>query len=84
VSRTRLKPLAVPRGLRVEEDDRTLPRAVWNPQRRPVAAVRESWRIDDEWWRHRVSRTYHTVVLEDGRLLTLFRDMEDGRWYRHG
>lgn len=49
-----------------------------------VAAERERWRIDDEWWRRPVSRMYHVVALDDGTLLTLYRDETDGRWYRQG
>jgi len=48
---------------------------------RHVEAVRERWRIDDEWWRERISREYLAVVLDDGRVLTLYHDLSDGRWY---
>lgn len=50
------------------------------PARR-VAVVRERWRIDDEWWREPISREYHVVVLDDGRVLTLFHDLTDDGWY---
>jgi len=46
-----------------------------------VEAVRERWRIDDEWWRSSISRVYLTVILDDGRPITLYRDLLDGRWY---
>jgi hypothetical protein len=49
-----------------------------------VASIRESWRIDDEWWRRPVSRLYHDVILENGQLLTLYRDRIEGAWYVHG
>ena len=49
-----------------------------------VLSVRERWRIDDEWWRDPIHRIYHQVVLEDGRVVTLYRDLVDGGWYLHG
>ena len=49
---------------------------------RAVVAVRERWRVDDEWWRRPISREYVEVVLDDGRRLVLFRDLETGEWYR--
>jgi hypothetical protein len=46
-----------------------------------VDGIREGWRIDDEWWRQAISREYVVVVLDDGSMLTLFRDLLDGLWY---
>jgi hypothetical protein len=43
--------------------------------------VRERWRIDDEWWRETISREYREIVLDDGRVVTLFHDLTDGLWY---
>lgn len=51
-------------------------------RRRPVAAVKDRWRLDDEWWRRPISRLYYLVELEGGVLLTLFRDLESGLWYQ--
>lgn len=78
----RLRPLDLPKAVPVRCNARHEPlqlrleRTVLK-----VASVRERWRIDDEWWRAPIHRIYHQVVLEDGRALTLFRDMVDGRWY---
>jgi hypothetical protein len=48
-----------------------------------VEAVLETWRIDDEWWRERaVSRLYFSLLLEDGRTVTVYRDLVSGRWAR--
>jgi hypothetical protein len=41
-----------------------------------------TWRIDDEWWKAPVSRIYFLIELESGAVLTVFRDLSDGRWYR--
>ena len=50
-------------------------------ERLSVAEVQDVWRIDDEWWRERpVSRLYWRLGLEDGRVLTLYRDLVSGRW----
>ncbi len=47
-----------------------------------VLAVRERWRVDDEWWRCPISREYVEVVLDNGRRLVLFRDLLTGAWFR--
>ena len=49
-----------------------------------VVAVRESWLVEDRWWTERpLRRRYWEVVTVDGRDLVVFRDLDDGRWYRH-
>lgn len=82
-----LRPLARPRPARVHTDASNRPTALREGGRREgeqlrrVLQVRESWRIDDEWWRRPISRVYWEVVLEPGRVVTLYRDLVDGRWY---
>ena len=52
-------------------------------RRREVTEVLGSWRIDDEWWRKQpVSRMYYRVVLEDGTMTGLFKDLVNGEWYQ--
>ncbi len=51
-------------------------------RRRAVAAVKDRWRLDDEWWKRPISRLYYLVELEGGMLFTLFRDLESGDWYQ--
>jgi hypothetical protein len=47
-----------------------------------VDATLEEWRLVDEWWREQpIRRRYFRLVLEDGRLLTVFCDLVDGAWY---
>ncbi|MGI9626274.1 MAG: hypothetical protein ACR2QM_05515 [Longimicrobiales bacterium] len=46
-----------------------------------VEAIREQWRIDDEWWRSPISRRYLQVVLTTGVLVTLFQDLVEEQWY---
>ncbi len=82
-SRPRLRPLGEPRPIHVRTDERGDPRFVRLPGRtaRKVEAVRERWRIDDEWWRKPISRAYYAVVLDDGRALTIYRDLVQDAWY---
>lgn len=50
---------------------------------RRVREVLDTWRIDDEWWRKEpVSRLYYRVVLEDGTMTSLFKDLIGGQWRR--
>ena len=51
-----------------------------------VRSVDDTWKVGpDEWWRgpaHIIERMYYELRLEDGRRLTVFRDMADGGWFR--
>jgi hypothetical protein len=62
--------------------DGVLEAVIINGDRRTVLMVRERWRVDDEWWRHSISREYVEVVLDDGRRLALFHDLLTGEWFR--
>jgi len=81
--RPKLKPLARPLVVTVRTDEHGEPVHVRLPGKtaRRVETVRERWRIDDEWWRESISREYLAVVLDDGRVLTLYHDLSDGLWY---
>lgn len=78
----RFRPLNTPAPLAVEADARGIPRAVlWRGAYRRVAAIHETWRVDDEWWRQEVARRYFAVELEGGRHITIFRDLLHDAWY---
>jgi hypothetical protein len=47
----------------------------------PVATILEIWRVDDEWWRHPISRRYVEVVLQNGRHVVLYEDLITGDWF---
>ena len=81
--RPRLRALGLPKVVTVRADENGEPVHVRLPGKtaRRVAVVRERWRIDDEWWRESISREYRIVVLDDGRVLTLYHDLSDGLWY---
>lgn len=49
---------------------------------KPVAAVVDHWRVDEEWWRQEISREYVEVEFADGQRLTIFRDLITGGWFR--
>jgi hypothetical protein len=53
-----------------------------NGKRSLVAAVRNTWRIDDEWWREKISRQYFRIELQSGMVLTIFRDLVSDKWYQ--
>lgn len=83
----RLRPLREPRPVAVEADAEGRPVAVrLRPgERLGVAEVQDTWRIDDEWWREQpVSRMYWQLALEDGEVVTVYRDLAAQRWFRQG
>ena len=47
-----------------------------------VASIRNTWRIDDEWWNVEISRLYFEVELDGGLPVVVFYDMVSGKWYR--
>jgi hypothetical protein len=77
-----MRPLALPRRIRVHTDAAGDPVAVRGRRElRRVEGVRERWQVDDEWWREPISRLYYALVLEGGRAVTLYRDLATGGWY---
>ena len=47
-----------------------------------VTEVLDRYRTDDRWWTSEpVARTYYELLLEDGRVATVFRDETSGRWW---
>lgn len=50
-------------------------------ERRVVSDVRETWRIDDEWWRVPIARQCYDVVLEGGGHTVLFQNLLTGEWF---
>jgi hypothetical protein len=74
-----------PRPVDVRTGDDGLPAAVTvrgRTLRLRVTARSRPWRTDDRWWTSEpISRFYVHLTLEDGRSLTVFRDLIRGRWY---
>jgi hypothetical protein len=77
---TRARRLGAPKPARVEVGPDSRPVAVG---RTPVEAVREDWVVEDRWWTgSRLRRRYFELVLEDGRNVVVFHDLEpDGDWF---
>ena len=46
-----------------------------------VIAVLDTWRIDDEWWRDPISRSYFDITFENGRHVIVFEDLTSGKWF---
>ncbi|HET7568352.1 MAG TPA: hypothetical protein VFJ91_10195 [Gaiellaceae bacterium] len=54
----------------------------WQVNHRPVALVREEWRVVDRWWTEEpVVRRYFEVVLESGENTVVFHDGAGGAWF---
>ena len=81
-----IRSLNLPAPIQVEEDAHQRPLAISLRHRRlGVASVDDLWEIDEEWWRENpVIRRYYQVTTEDGRPMTIFRDLVSGEWYRQG
>jgi hypothetical protein len=70
--------LGAPRSVRVAADGAGVPQSL---EGKPVASVRDEWRVDEGWWTGRpVRRRYFDVVLADGRNAVIFCDHRTGRW----
>jgi hypothetical protein len=74
----RIRALNVPQRVKVELDAEGFPKAAGEIT---VEAVLETWRIDDEWWRHPISRRCIDAILEGGRHVVLFEDLTTGEWW---
>jgi hypothetical protein len=46
-----------------------------------VEAILESWRIDDEWWRQQIARSYMELLLEGGKRVVVYQDLVTGLWF---
>lgn len=63
------------------------PRRVRTDERRwrPVEQVVDLWEVETEWWTPEpVNRRYWRLALADGGLLTVYRDLDTGEWFRQG
>lgn len=46
-----------------------------------VEAILETWRIDDEWWRETIARSYMELLLKGGKRIVVFQDLMTGIWF---
>lgn len=81
----RLRALNAPEAASVELDANGQPAAVRRSRNesggQAVENILDVWRIDDEWWRLRISRLYYDVILEGGGHVVLFKDLVTGDWF---
>jgi len=76
-------PLYLPREIEVSTNNSGVPEVIVRKGKQDqIAAVSNTWRIDDDWWREEISRHYFEVELKDGRLMTIFHDLVSGKWYQ--
>lgn len=77
-----LRPLNEPQPITVLlQNDRPVA-IVEHGQRRPIAQIKDTWSIDDEWWRGQIARRYYIVLLESGSVRTIYHDLIDDGWFR--
>jgi hypothetical protein len=79
----RLRAVNEPRTVTVELDESGL-MTVGRSDGRTVGrveAILESWRIDDEWWRETISRSYLELLLDGGKRVVVFQDLLTGLWF---
>ena len=78
-----IRTLNEPRPVEVRESTEGEPESVLLRKHwQRVERVDDRWTFDLWWLPQPVRRSYYRTDLGDGRLLTLFRDLWNGRWYR--
>ena len=78
-----IRPLLTPRPVDVRENAKGEPRSLRAGRRwRKVARIDDRWTFDLWWLPKPVTRSYYRIDPGDGRLITLFRDCAESRWYR--
>lgn len=80
-----LAPLSMPSPVRVNCNGDTPRRigAAGPNAGRAVARVVDLWEVDTEWWTDDpVRRRYWRLALADGGLVTVYRDLATGHWFR--
>ena len=81
--RDAIRLLHAPTPVEVREDPGGEPVSVRFDRRwQQVARIDDRWTFDLWWLPEPVTRSYYRIEPSDGRLLTLFRDQWDERWYR--
>ena len=81
-----LAPLAAPSPVWVSCRGDTPQRVSGDPAGgKAVAKVVDLWEVDTEWWTPApVRRRYWRLALDGGGLLTVYRDLDTGDWFRQG
>ena len=53
----------------------------WHDQDHHVAQITRQWRVDIDWWRERIWRSYYKLSTESGLLVIIYQDLLTGQWY---
>ena len=82
------QPLNMPIPIQVSTElDGQLASVVETDKDRPIASrveqVIDLWEIEDEWWRKKpIQRRYFRLLMGTGRVMTIFKDLSSGEWFR--
>jgi len=76
-----LRPLNQPRPIAVETRAGRPVSLTIGTRTYAIARVQDTWIIVDEWWRTPIDRQYVQVLLENGRLMTIFLDRIAQTWW---
>ncbi len=78
----RLRPLNSPREVALQVDDSGHPLCVTDTSvTKKIEKVLDTWRVDDEWWRDRISRRYVDAVLYGGKHFAMYEDLLTNTWF---
>lgn len=48
-----------------------------------IDQVMDLWELEDEWWRPApIRRRYFQLLMDTGRVMTIFKDLSSGEWFR--
>lgn len=54
-------------------------------RRRSIETERDDWIVQDRWWTTApIERHYHELILDGGRVSTIYRDLGTGSWFGYG
>ena len=53
----------------------------WQGQTHAVAHITRVWRVDIDWWRERIWRSYYKLNTDTGLLVIIFQDLLTNQWY---
>jgi hypothetical protein len=68
--------------IEVETDDLWTPLLItWEDKPHSVLIIVGRWRVDEEWWQHRIWREYFRLVTRSGLLIEIFHDLTAKEWY---
>lgn len=78
-----IRQLNEPSPLKVSSDAQHHPLAVHVAgNQKAVSRVADTWIVEDEWWRDPpIDRQYFKIVLDDGQIITMFRDRHANTWF---